>query len=431
MGDPLSVTASAASLLALGLQSAEYLYKYYTRFHGQDQELTRTTDKLGLLLESLQDIDNLIRTHTWRPDEHSSVKTLKKSIIGCDGIITFLRDEVDKFKKEPTDNWKTKVVVGGRRAAYPFKRSTLQDLAEEVNEFRDNLSIALQALQLKEHQNTQNDIEEATVILRSIQVHDVSTSIRLWLKSPDPTVDLNIASSLRYADTGKWFVQGSAYTDWLNLDNSFLWLYGFAGCGKSVLCSTAIHHALRRRQESAESAAAFFFFTFRDEAKQDASAALKSILLQLCGQVSGLESDLDRLKTSSNSATPSLTVLLEHVRQTVTRCRHVYILLDALDECPSNYPRREVLRVIETMRHWRLPGLHLLVTSRNEPDIRCHLECDTLSLNDKHIELKNDSVEQDIARYLSYQVESDPQLRRWGEHREKIKIYLSQHANGV
>lgn len=40
-----------------------------------------------------------------------------------------------------------------------------------------------------------------------------------------------------------------------------------------------------------------FFFTFNDESKQDMSAALRALLLQLCGQVSGLEADLIHLKS--------------------------------------------------------------------------------------------------------------------------------------
>jgi hypothetical protein len=59
-------------------------------------------------------------------------------------------------------------VVIGRRAAYPFKRSTLEDLGEDVSDFRANSSIALEALQLKEHQNTQSDIEEVNAIVKNL-----------------------------------------------------------------------------------------------------------------------------------------------------------------------------------------------------------------------------------------------------------------------
>lgn len=103
--------------------------------------------------------------------------------------------------------------------------------------------------------------------------------------------------------------------------SSFLWLYGFAGCGKSVLCSTDIQHAFR-----------YAFFTFNGESRQDISALLRALLLQLSAQVTGFDADLTRLKETYHHSTPQVPMLTEHLRQAVNRCRHVYLLLDALDE---------------------------------------------------------------------------------------------------
>jgi len=159
---------------------------------------------------------------------------------------------------------------------------------------------------------------------------------------------------------------------------------------------------------------------------------LRTLLLQLCGQVSGLEADLTRLKASYNHGIPPVPVLLEYLCQAVTRCRHVYILLDALDESPADSSRAEVLSVIKTIRQWQLPSLHLLVTSQDiPPDIRGHLQFPTLSQGVEHVALKNDGVQQDISRFVSFQVDHDPELQRWGDLRETIKSHLTRHAGGV
>lgn len=71
-----------------------------------------------------------------------------------------------------------------------------------------------------------------------------------------------------------------------------------------------------------------------------------------------------RLKVSYNHGTPPVPTL-EHLREAVARSRHVYILLDALDECPADDTRDDVLSAIQTMRQWSLLGLHLLATSQN------------------------------------------------------------------
>ena len=49
----------------------------------------------------------------------------------------------------------------------------------------------------------------------------------------------------------------------------------------------------------------------------------------------------------------------------------MYLIFDALDECPK---RRELLRWLEEIVSAKLDGVHLLVTSRWEEDIRASLE---------------------------------------------------------
>ena len=111
----------------------------------------------------------------------------------------------------------------------------------------------------------------------------------------------------------------------------------------------------------------------------------------------------------------------------MTRSHHVYLLIDALDECPGGDRRDSALSTIQTIRQWELPGLHLVVTSRDVVDVRQALDVEAQNM----VALKNDNVSQDILRYVSHQVDYDPQLRRWGDQRDTIKKYLAQHANGV
>jgi hypothetical protein len=59
-----------------------------------------------------------------------------------------------KLQKEPSDSLRQTIRAAGQRATYPFRQRTLKKLDEDVDEFCDDVSMALQALQLKEHQNT-------------------------------------------------------------------------------------------------------------------------------------------------------------------------------------------------------------------------------------------------------------------------------------
>ena len=427
MSDPLSVTAGIAGLVALGLETTQYLVKYYTAYRTRDHELARTAGRLGNLLQSLHTVDDIVRTRTWRTNEKTILQNFEQSISRCEDVINELQVEVQKLQKEPADSFVQFTRAVGRRAAYPFRQSTLKKLDEDVDEFRDNVSIALQALQLKEHQNTQDDIEEMRKIVTTVQAQQVVTDVRDWLRAADATIDYNAACLKRHTGTGQWFIQSTTFTTWLEQDNSFLWLYGFAGCGKSVLCSTVIQHTFRHQRSQSGSVLAFFFFTFNDKSKQDVSAMLHVLLLQLSGQVAGMETDLKRLKDSYSNGTPPVPILMEYLRSAMTRSHDVYLLLDALDECPTGDTRDYVLSTIQTIRQWSLPSLHLLITSRDTIDIRQTLNVEI----DNTVVLTDDNVSQDILRYVSHQVDYGPRLKRWGKHRETIKQSLAQRANGV
>jgi ankyrin repeat domain-containing protein 50 len=109
-----------------------------------------------------------------------------------------IQDEMRKLQKEPAVTFVKTIRAAGRRAACPFRQSTLKKLDEDVDEFRDNVSMALQVLQLKEHQNTQDDIEEMKRIIKNAQAQYLAASIRHWLRAPDATIDYNAACAKRH-----------------------------------------------------------------------------------------------------------------------------------------------------------------------------------------------------------------------------------------
>ncbi|KAJ5500642.1 hypothetical protein N7453_009693 [Penicillium expansum] len=79
------------------------------------------------------------------------------------------------------------------------------------------------------------------------------------------------------------------------------------------------------------------------------------------------------------------------------------------------------------MRDWCVPGVHLLVTSRDQLDIRRSLnpprDCDLL--------MKNAGIDKDIVDFISYQLENDTKLQRWKVRHSEIQAKLTQGAQGV
>ena len=427
MADPFSVTGGILTLISFGVQVIDSFVKFYTLYKDQDSDVARTTTKLESLLGTLRFLGTALQRRTFQPDEQDLIKNIESSACNCDELIRELSEEYEKFDRTSTAGIEGIIRVAGRRLAYPFRRSTLEKLNEAIDEIRHNLSLALDVLHLRDHKNTQDDINELKSLLEVVRACQISSTIRNWLGAPDASVNHYAACTKRHPGTGIWLIKSSIFTSWLSHDNSFLWLSGFAGCGKSVLCSTAIQYSFRRKQVDQGVGIAFFYFTFTDDSKKDESAMLRALLLQLSGQLSNSHVDLSRLHDLYRTIVPPPSVLIAHLQQLMQKFSHVYVLLDALDESPRYGQRDGVLMAIQTMRKWLLPGLHLLVTSRDEPDIRQSLN----PTEDNEVILKNAKIDQDIGNFISGQLNSDSNLQTWRGHHDRIQEELAKRAKGV
>lgn len=427
MTDPLSIAAGVAGLISLGIQVTQSLVDFYNAYKKRDSKLVDMTERLENLLNIFQCLEKTLLDRNFQPDEQGLIKNIEKSIQNCDELIGELQEECQKFNKASSNGIKATIRAAGRQVTYPFRQSTLQKLDEDINEILTHLSSVLNVLQLKDIKRTQDDITETKVLLTLVRTSQISSILRDWLNAPDATIDHNAACAKKHPGTGTWLVKSPQFSRWLIEENSIMWLNGFAGTGKSVLCSTAIQSALRHRGSDPNIGIAFFYFTFNDESKQAVSNMLRALLLQLSNQLQDGHADLTRLHDSYKAGTPPWPVLIEYFRRLIQRFHQVYIMLDALDESPRNESQEYVLNAIDMMRKWNLQNLHLFVTSRDEPDIRDSLD---LSVTQQVI-MQDVGIDQDITDFISGRFNEDRRLRNWLPYRDKIQEILAKRAKGV
>jgi hypothetical protein len=112
----------------------------------------------------------------------------------------------------------------------------------------------------------------------------------------------------------------------------------------------------------------------------------------------------------------------------------VYIIIDALDECPnsSGFPktaREKVLDLLEELVDLNLPNLRICVTSRPEIDIRIVIE----PLTSHHISVHDeDGQKKDILDYVRHVILTDRKMRRWRPEDKRLVIdTLSERADGM
>jgi hypothetical protein len=110
----------------------------------------------------------------------------------------------------------------------------------------------------------------------------------------------------------------------------------------------------------------------------------------------------------------------------------VYLIIDALDECPDTKlppPREKVLELIEKLVKLNHPNLRVCVTSRPEVDIRASLEpltTNCISIHDQSGQKK------DIEDYVRSVVYSDRNMKRWRDEDKTLVVEtLTKKADGM
>ena len=184
---------------------------------------------------------------------------------------------------------------------------------------------------------------------------------------------------------------------------------------------------------------AYFYFDFKDIGKQDPRALLTSLLIQLCDQSGSFCDVLLRLYSAhrDGSQQPSDAALVQSLKKMITTAGTVpiYLIVDALDECPDTCglqsSREKVLELMEDLLELHNPNLRLCVTSRPEVDIRTSFEqwtseSSSISLHDQS------GQKEDIINYIRSVVYSDRKMKRWRtEDKELVIETLSDRAEGM
>jgi hypothetical protein len=183
---------------------------------------------------------------------------------------------------------------------------------------------------------------------------------------------------------------------------------------------------------------AYYYFDFSDTAKQDVHGLLTSLLAQFSAKSDHCYRILSELYSTHDggSQQPSNATLTECLKKILNLpgLPPLYIIVDALDECPntSGIPktaREAILDVLEDLVLLKLTNLRICVTSRPESDIRAilgPLEPLQVSLHDEK------GQTDDIRGYINTFVHSDRTMRSWSAKVKELVIdKLSAKVNGM
>jgi len=190
-------------------------------------------------------------------------------------------------------------------------------------------------------------------------------------------------------------------------------------------------------QEAGLASLAIFFYDFREDKKKDLSGLLSSVLFQLCDQSDSYSDILAAFYSAhrNGAQSPGDDKLVRCLMDLLKRpqLRPVYLIIDALDECPSTSsllsPREVLLSFLEDLVEAQLSNLRIFVTSRPEVDIKTILEplaFHSVSLHDEN------GQKTDIIKYIKSIVETNKNMQNWNpEHKQLVIDVLTKKADGM
>ena len=219
--------------------------------------------------------------------------------------------------------------------------------------------------------------------------------IKHWLCPPDPSTNANHARTLRHEGTGAWLLENRVFQSWYSGSHRQLWLYGLAGCGKTILSTTVLDYLANRSDCPILS----FFFDFSDTEKQSYESMLRSLTFQLYqgGFKSG--NDLDHLFQNCRNGKdkPTVEALRVIFFKMLEVQERISIVVDALDESTT---RDSTLTWIEDiLSRPDLVHVQLIYTSRPESEFLCRIP--TLIGNESCLPVDKQAVNCDIREWVS------------------------------
>jgi hypothetical protein len=204
-----------------------------------------------------------------------------------------------------------------------------------------------------------------------------------------------------------------------------------------VLASSTIIEEIDTMRQSGLASLAIFYYDFKEDEKKGLCGLLSSVLFQLCDQSDSYYDILSTFYSThrDGAQSPRDDELVRCLKDLLNLPGQVpvYLIIDALDECPRKYaltsPREAVLSLLEDLIDSQLSNLRICITSRPEADIKTVLE----PLSFRSVSLHEErGQKEDIENYIKSVVNTNRSMRRWKQdHKQLVIDVLIKRADGM
>lgn len=275
-------------------------------------------------------------------------------------------------------------------------------------------------VQLQEGEQRQINAENYAV-----QQEQLRKTILDWLSLTDFPTRLSDFIGRKEEGTGSWFFEATQFENWIQGPNQTLFCPGMPGAGKTMIAAMAIDH-LSKQSES--NGGAYIFCNYQPRAEQqNVVVLLAAILRQLVQAKPSIPESILRLHEhhSKRDTRPSLEEISTTLKSIVRDYSRVYLVVDALDECPAeDGTRSKLLAEIRGLQKEKGTDLRLMVTSRFIPDIEDKFK--------EALRLEVRASDKDVEKFVTGQIGRLPNVvQRNEELKDLVKNEITQAVDGM
>ena len=469
----MDAAGAAVGVASLGIQLCQGFLKYYQDWRNCHEDISTAYDKVDVLRQ----IFAQLRQSLDEPSLDGERRYITHAcLLSCQQGLSKLETLLAKLPAVPQSSQLiTRVASAARRAVYPFQTHNFKSIVATVDGLVGQLSLALQALHLDLTAQSHSkvvavDITLQTVLARLADSQDETRALKdkiellrltsqqtsetyvsplelakakhelkvtehrrinAWLRRPssrDPRSDHRSAREKCLPNTGQWILNNAKYTQWKS-SMSHLWIYGKAGCGKTILCSTIIDdltpHCSQERR-----ALAFYYFMFTDNSNYIYTDLVSSIIQQLSfssNAVKQLVKENYYDADGKNHGLPRDELLDNILFLSIQQHDELVLVLDGVDEVPGEQAKTMVLHLLERIAA-SLANTKILLVSRHQTDIAATMG----QLSAEPLPLHHDSMNEDIRSYVTNQFAKDVRLSKWKpDLRARVQSTFEQKADGM
>jgi hypothetical protein len=270
------------------------------------------------------------------------------------------------------------------------------------------------------------------------------TKVLNWLVTVNPSYNHNQALDLHQKGTCEWVLECKEWQQWVKGvkdgigGRRGLWIHGIPGAGKTILSSFLATQVLELRDQAnlskslvqtqspsefALSTASVYYYCHHGRSHDEFVPFLSWLLSQLCRQAEFIPPNIRNLFEGDCQPRPEdLEIAIQLVAVHFSK---IVVSIDAVDESHNREVLTQWLMQLATSDDY--PKFHVLVTSRQESDIERFLSKEFIVLP-----MSNDSVDQDIRKFIEQQVIADRTMRLWSKDlQKKVKDSVSSAAEGM